>query len=103
MDLSFIDVLLPILLSGGLVTALVTLYRARHTVPVERDSVIVQGATGAVTALERALQAETARADRNAEEIQTLAAKIDMMQETINTLQAALDEMKRSLSTVQER
>jgi uncharacterized protein YlxW (UPF0749 family) len=95
------------LLGGGLLTALTTLYRARRTVTVERDSIIVTGAHGAVLALEKSLHAESARADREAAdnvrlrtEIFSLEAKMDAMQDTIAGLQNALDEMRSHLSTV---
>lgn len=107
MGADLVPLLLPLLLGGGLITALVTLYRAKKTVPVERDSIIVTGAQGAVLALEKSLQAETARADRCSAEVEELRKdladlerKLNNAQGTILALQATLDDMRQQMSAI---
>lgn len=99
-----ISILMPALLGGGLITALATLYKTRRTVPVERDSIIVTGAQGAVLSLETALRHETARADRAERESERLRAekehllaKIEEMQAKITALQDDLGDLRRSV------
>lgn len=100
---AFLTILMPLLLGGGLITALVTLYRARRHVPVERDSIIVTGAQGAVLALEKSLQAETARADRAEKEAERLRSEKEHLLEQIDTLKKTLDDVQEQLEEVRRR
>ena len=88
------------LLGGGLITAFVALYRARKTVPAERDSLVVGGAETAVLSLERSLAAETRRADRAEAAVIEKDKIIASKEARIETLERRLDEVQNMLDAV---
>lgn len=95
------------ILSGGLLTAGVSLYRARQTVPVERNNLVVSGAEAAVLSLERSLAAETRRADRAERAVvdrdEVIAAKerrIEALERRIDEVQTALDAVRAELHQI---
>lgn len=104
-----IHVLISTIASGGLVGALVSWYAAKKKVPVERDSIIVTGATSAVTALQAVVEAESKRADRAEARVAELEAQLHRKDERIEALefrldimQAALDEAREELRSIRE-
>lgn len=92
---------------GGLIAGFVSLYTARKKVPVERDSIIVNGAESAVLSLERTLAHETARADRaealvakRDEEINRKDARIEALEKRLDEVQAVLDAAREELHLI---
>lgn len=107
MDPTLLKLLVSLLLSGGLITAVVSVYNAHKKTPVERDNIIVSGAETAVLALERSLKAETARANRAESSLasrdQTIATKdalIERMQARLDEVQRTLDEVRAELASI---
>lgn len=91
-------------MGGGLITAGVSLYRAKKTATAERDNIIVTGAETAVLALQKTLTAETARADRAEkkneelrEEMRQKEQRIAQLENKLDTIQSALDEARDEL------
>lgn len=92
------DVLVAVVsgvLSGGLLASVVALYRARKTVPAERDNIVVQSAETAVLSLQRSLAAETRRADR-------AEAEMIRKDKVITEKERRIEELERRLDTVQQ-
>lgn len=95
------------LLTGGFILSIVAAYTAKKKVPVERDSIIVNGAETAVQALARSLEAETARADRLERELldkDTLLSRKDeriaALEQRLDALQVALDAARTELHAI---
>lgn len=84
-------------MSGGLFTSGVAVYKARKTAPAERDSLIVQGAETAVMTLERSLAAETKRADRAERQVAERDKQLERLQLRLESMQETLDEVRREL------
>lgn len=94
-------------LSGGFLGTVLSIYKARQNGPAERDSIIVSGAESSVLSLERALNAETHRADRAelslAKSDEALArkdARIVALETRLDALQTALDAARHELHTI---
>lgn len=94
-------------LSGGLFTAAAALYRARQTVPAERDNLVVSGAETAVLSLERSLAAETRRAERAEASLvmrdEVIAAKerrIEALELQLEKAQLLLDQVREELHEI---
>lgn len=85
--------------TGGLVAW----WRAKKTVPAERDNIIVTGAETAVQSLERSLQAETARADRLEKENSDLRRSLDDLERELNDVREQLMTALRGASEAQQR
>jgi septal ring factor EnvC (AmiA/AmiB activator) len=107
MSREVVSTLAPLLLSGGLVAAVVAAYRAKRTVPAERDSIVVTGAETAVLTLERTLQAETKRADRaeaaltqRDDELARKDRRIAALEARLDQLQVALDQARDELHAI---
>lgn len=114
-------ILVTALLSGGVGTGITAVWRARKTVPAERDNLIVGSAQTALLSMKDSLAAEAARADRAenaiadrdekiaardaviAERDRQLAAKdarIESLETRIDSLQEALDGMRLELHEI---
>lgn len=92
------EVLVPAvvaILSGGFVGACVAVYRAKQTVPAERDNLVVSGAETAVLSLERSLAAETRRAER-------AEASLVMRDEVIAAKERRIEALERQLEKAQQ-
>jgi hypothetical protein len=98
--ISLLTVAITALLSGGLVTALVSIYTARKKVPAERDSIAVSGAETAVMSLERSLEAETRRADRAEAKVIKQDERISVLESKLDELQIALDGARAELYSI---
>jgi len=88
------------ILSGGLFTAAATLYKARKTVPAERDNLVVTGAETAVLSLERSLAAETRRAERAEAAVVMRDEVIAEKERRIAALERRIDEVQAKLDSV---
>lgn len=97
-----LTLIVPGLIGGGLIGALVSVYTARHKVPAEVDSLIVTGAETAVTTLERTLAAETRRADRAEAHSAELEAALLRKDERIERLEARLDALQGALDDARD-
>ncbi|GAB3830238.1 hypothetical protein [Kribbella italica] len=94
-------------LTGTAVAGVVAAWTARKKVPVERDSIIVNGAETAVVALTAVLAAETARADRAEADRDHAIADRDAERERrmavelrLDAIQAALDDAREELRSI---
>ena len=96
---TLLNTLITVALSGGLITALATVYAAKRKVPAERDSIIVNGAETAVLALEKTLAAETRRADRAEAQIAARDKRIEALEAKLELLQSVLDEARAEIAS----
>jgi ABC-type transporter Mla subunit MlaD len=84
----------PALLTGGGISALVTLYRAR----ADRATTIAAGAEQVVVTMGRALQAMEARALAAETRAGTAEGALDRMEEQCRQLQAKLNDLQSELT-----
>lgn len=102
-DPTVVATLLTVLLGGGFVGSVVTLWTARKKVPAERDSIIVSGAETAVLALERALgaalkaaeHAEALNLDKD-QRIAHLEKRLDDVQELLDIARTELHAIRNN-------
>lgn len=92
--------IVPALMSGGLVGAIMSFHSARKKLPVEIDSIIVTGAEAAVASLARSLEAETRRADRAELENRRLECQIEGLRSRLDLLQTSLDLAREEIATI---
>lgn len=99
----WLNVLAPLILGGGLITALNSVWQAKKKVPAERDAIAVTGAETAVMSISRALDAAEARAVRAEAEANELRARVQALEERLVKLQKALDETRDELHSILEK
>lgn len=87
-------------LTGGAVAAM---WRARRTVPAERNNLIVTGAETAVKSLEKSLAAESARATRLEHENNELRQAIEALKSEVADVRRQLATALRATSDTQQR
>lgn len=94
----------PVILGGGLITALTALWVARRKTPAEVDNIIVSGAETAVLSIKQALEAEQhaheqTRADRDrlAEQARIKDLRIADLEARVERFQEALEQMRQEI------
>jgi len=96
-------ILLTALLSGGVGTGLTAVWRARKTVPAERDNLIVGSAQTALLSMKDSLAAETVRADRAEKALRERDRQIATKDARIEALERSLDAMQDRLAGQMEQ
>lgn len=96
-------ILLTALLSGGVGTGLTAVWRARKTVPAERDNLIVGSAQTALLSMKDSLAAESTRADRAEKALRDRDRQIATKDARIEALERSLDAMQDRLAGQMEQ
>lgn len=96
-------ILVTALLSGGVGTGITAVWRARKTVPAERDNLIVGSAQTALLSMKDSLAAEAARADRAEKALRERDRQIATKDARIEALERSLDAMQDRLAGQMEQ